>query len=471
MLPAVHRDMDELEKASASLNMPIDQLKNAFFWFVNATSMDGIALGHLQSGDTDKAIDIFGKKETFSSLLNLAVIASIQGDKKRYVTNLIKIIHDETYRTGLICAVCGDTFHIDEDELIHLFIDELAKVANASELPSLFENPHSTSEDKNYVAKLSIGEPISAINNAIATAKDANNDAESQFNARLLLMTSTKKHLDVVKSTLGTDDLQYQMLADKLAQTILQCGINYYNKTDEDDYISIDKAYKLQHYAETVAVGSMLKSRCKENVDILNKKKKDLPPKEVASEVKYITNELVKFCKLPDKICHAKDLLNNTKPHLQSMKAKLGTYNDYYLKISTGVVGNALHNIIEEVNAVQSDPSVQLSLRLGAVSTIKGVFKSAWDATLLMDGFDMESDFKVNRYNGNRITLRKMCNDLGILTDTSYTTRPTNSAQKISPSPSYYPPQSSQSSNSDENWGCWVVAAIVFIIICISQCH
>lgn len=437
MLPAVHRDMDELEKASASLNMPIDQLKNAFFWFVNATSMDGIALGHLQSGDTDKAIDIFGKKETFSSLLNLAVIASIQGDKKRYVTNLIKIIHDETYRTGLICAVCGDTFHIDEDELIHLFIDELAKVANASELPSLFENPHSTSEDKNYVAKLSIGEPISAINNAIATAKDANNDAESQFNAGLLLMTSTKKHLDVVKSTLGTDDLQYQMLADKLAQTILQCGINYYNKTDEDDYISIDKAYKLQHYAETVAVGSMLKSRCKENVDILNKKKKDLPPKEVASEVKYITNELVKFCKLPDKICHAKDLLNNTKPHLQSMKAKLGTYNDYYLKISTGIVSKALQNIIEEVNAVQNLDYL----------AIPEVFKSAWEATLLMDKFDMESDFKSSRYNMNRTTLKKMCDELGIKTSTSIF------------------------NNSDENWGCWIVAAIVFIIICISQCH
>lgn len=68
--------------------------------------------------------------------------------------------------------------------------------------------------------------------------------------------------------------MQYQMIADNLAKQILQCGINYYNNTDEDEYVKIDIAYDLQSYAYSIAIGKLTKDRCKENIEILDKKRK-----------------------------------------------------------------------------------------------------------------------------------------------------------------------------------------------------
>ena len=107
----------------------------------------------------------------------------------------------------------------------------------------------------------------------------------------------------------------------------------------------------------------------------------------------------------------------------------------YYLKISTQVVGNALSNIIAEVNEAQSifdvdknDRNAALSALLG-ISHIKSVFEEAWKATQLMDTFDMESDYKNNMYNKNRSILKNLCNQLGVSTS-SHT--PISSSASIS---------------------------------------
>ena len=127
-----------------------------------------------------------------------------------------------------------------------------------------------------------------------------------------------------------------------------------------------------------IVVGQMAKDRCKENVDTLQKIIDNLPPSEVYSEDRAIHEELRKYCLLPDKICYAVTLLNNTRPHLQAIKRKLGASNEYYLRISSQVVRNALSNVIAEVNASNSND----------------ILKSAWELTLFMDTFDLEVSFK-----------------------------------------------------------------------------
>ena len=88
------------------------------------------------------------------------------------------------------------------------------------------------------------------------------------------------------------------MIADKLGLEILQCGIDYYNASDEPE--AAHKAMSLQKYAQSIVVGQMAKDRCKENVDILQKIIDNLPPLEVYAEDKAIQKILASFVVQPD---------------------------------------------------------------------------------------------------------------------------------------------------------------------------
>ena len=54
------------------------------------------------------------------------------------------------------------------------------------------------------------------------------------------------------------------MIADKLGLEILQCGIDYFNDSEEPD--AAHKAMSLQKYAKSIAVGQMAKDRCKPQI-------------------------------------------------------------------------------------------------------------------------------------------------------------------------------------------------------------
>ena len=225
----------------------------------------------------------------------------------------------------------------------------------------------------------------------------AEKGAEARLKAGEALRENTKSAFQQLKGFLSATDLQYQMIADKLGLEILQCGIDYFNDSEESE--AAHKAMSLQKYAQSIVVGQMAKDRCKENVDILQKIIDELPPTEVYAEDKAIKEELEEFDLYVSEIEYAVTLLKKTKPHLRIIKAKLGATNRYYLKISTLIVGKALHNLIEEVNTSHEQTA----------SEERKILRKAWKATLIMDAFDMNKDFKDNCYDSNRSVLKKMC--------------------------------------------------------------
>ena len=89
------------------------------------------------------------------------------------------------------------------------------------------------------------------------------------------------------------------------------------------------------------------------------------------------------------------------------------------MKISTQVVNNALYNVIEEVNALQNDSSFMVNMILDkgvALSSVKSMLTSAWEAIEFMDTFDMEIDFKINRYRPNSTALLVLCTQAEVST-------------------------------------------------------
>ena len=468
LLPDVLRTEQSVADAISKLTLPTEQLRYAQFWFSKCTQLDEIACGKLANGDIDGAVEIWKKKATASSLQNLLVCALIRnqlGNAISYAQTLYS-----SYSNEFVKMVLGDNALATSDNLAHDFLNVICEEFN----PNQFLGYITNSEWKEYVGSKSTKPIIDKLASAIDACKSSRGKGPTaRLNAGTKLMNNTKADLAQLKQFVPTSDLQYQMIADKLGLEILQCGIDYYNDSDAPE--AARKAMVLQKYAQSVVVGKMAKDRCKENVDILTRIIAELPPSEVFAEDRAIKEELRKFTRLPDKISYSMNLLNNTKPHLQAIKSKLGSSNGYYLKISTQVVGNALHNVIEEVNALQNDPTFQVNMILdksAALSSLRSVLRSAWQATKLMDTFDMESDFKNSRYDENRRTLSNMCSQVGVSTYTSsYSSSSSSSYRPASRPAAAYSSTSSSNSSDDTNWGCIIGIIIAIIIFCIAQCN
>lgn len=430
------RTAESIASATTSINLDKNQLKYALFWFIKGSSIDEIAIKHLQAGNIDKAKELFEKHETFSSLINLGIIAFLNNDIPTGFNYISKVIHNNVYRENLLETLGITNLVISEEELAEIYISELLKEVSPTNLLSEISN----AIDKEIIERIALDDPISKINAAIAIAKSAEkNNPDAQLEAGITLMNSTKSALKQVKDIAGASSPQYQIVADNVAKNILQCSINYYNNASDMDIESPRKAMVLQSYVLTIAVGQLTKDRCKENYDILKQAVDNMPPAEVAVEARKVKEALRNVCQLPDEISHAVTLIDNTEPLLQSIKSKLGENNAFYLSLSTQVVGKALNNIIEEVNQalVKIDRFSRSSI-LNARVTIMHAF----NAIKSLDSFDMEYEFKTKHYYPNRASLEEMYDNCTVSTSNS-------------------------SSSHSSNAGCWIsiiIAIIIFLL-------
>ena len=470
LLSPIQRTAEMMASANSQLTLPNEKIKHALFWFVKVTPLDEIAFNHLANGHSEQTMGIWKKKECFSSLLNTSTQALAQGHVLKAVDAMMTLLESTTYRQDFIKSVTDETFQITEEELAHTYLDALIPdfVYPLLELSTLSD------KYKGYLKDKLVAPVIADIESEISKAKSIKRENSSaRYNAGVQLMNLAKNELTELKTLLLGSDMRYQIIADKLGLEILQCGIDYYNNSDDAD--AAHKAMKLQSYAQSIVVGQMAKDRCKQNTDVLKKIIAELPPMEVIEEDRAIRKELERFCKLPDKIQYAIELLNNTRSHLNTIKNRLGGYDSYYLKLSTQVVGNALHNVIEEVNAKQKYLELRVSLAVGYEiknilnRELRPILQEAWKAIKLMDSFDIEYDFKTNRYNSNRATLKEMCEQMGVSTST-YTPRSTS--RPISrPTSQPYHTTTTTNTTTSSNSGCmiWIVIALAMgaLISCI----
>lgn len=416
ILTAPNRTLDLMNEAEAHLAIAKEQIKYAQFWFLQKLSLlDDIAFNHLLAGNLAEAIKIWSKQENLSSLQNRIVCYLIEGKYETAVKTAERLYNKfGNGYTSKVDANC--TLQMTATDLLHQFIDSIGEEIGMQELSGY----ELGTETKAYISSQTIGPLINKISAEVEKTKKVDHkDPNARIEAARKLVTNTKESFSQLKRILPATDSQYQMIADKLGLEILQCGIDYFKNSEDDD--APHTAMKMLKYARSIVMGSLAKQRCDENIRILQGIIDDLPPKEVIAEDKAIKTELSRFKRLPDKSLHAVNLLNKTKPYLESIKRKLGVTNAYYLNLSTQIVSNALHKLVKEVNAVQNDPQISFRLQLGleldptSENKIKSIFSEAWYATTIMDDFDLEPDFR-SHYVENRSILKSMCNQMGIST-------------------------------------------------------
>ena len=176
LLPVLERTTQGLEIANASLNLPLDQIKHALFWFIEG-SMDKVALGHLQVGNIDKCKEILLKRESFSSLINRGILSFIHKEYGEAIGCITKVIHNDTYRDEFVNSIVGEECRIEESELATIFIDALQEEISISELLNLFEKFGTSADDDDILRTRAIDAPRNEILNAISEAKDAANSS------------------------------------------------------------------------------------------------------------------------------------------------------------------------------------------------------------------------------------------------------------------------------------------------------
>jgi hypothetical protein len=416
LLGKIDRSEERINQASADLDLPKNKIKYALFWFINLTPIDNMALDYLISGDKQKCREILMKKNNFSSIINRAVRAFVLNQYKNAVNYICALIHTEQFRQDFVHTIAGDNFNISETELSQLFIDTLwEQDPNRGWYTVFISCPYVRDQDKNYLLSKLVSKPIKELEGLISsTKKTAGQNCRVRYQAGVKLKQSAEKLLPELEETLGFNNMKYTALCDSIAREILQCGIDYYNDTGEDD--SLEKAYVLQSYATQIAKGSVIKQRCEENLKILNEIKQKLPPRGVRQYDRAINDKIAQWVINTPTCTKSIQLIKDCAPYLIKIKEVLGSNHAYYLQIGTLLSDITLNASIEEINkAIESHNEENISLY-----TLKNICSQACELLFCyIGGLPKSQDFIENRYNPNKDALSQTIFSLGIFINKS----------------------------------------------------
>lgn len=478
----VIRSTEKVQEAASRIEQAKNKVHYALFWFLNSGHIDEVALNNLKDGHIEKATEIWEKTlkdstvttKNFAAISNLSTlqlgIVTYNGsfDPEKFTASIElkgKLIMSDAC-DNFITTVIGEGISINRETILKEFADEVMQIikpylnkANGIKSSQLINAFGSfPNEIRQYVSGKFTDRPVNSIENQIEKIKqkrdDNPNDAEEYGEE---LYKNTKEDLVFLKNVWGANNVQYQMIANKLANEILQCAVDFFVEYREsDEYDPGEPAMKVMKMAKAINPTGQTKSRLDENIENLQEWIDDSDERNIQKKIKdelvFIGSKLERFQKLSDTVSNAKDLVVSCKPKLESIKATLGSTNEIYIKMSTAVVGNAQGMLVTAVNEAQegfkryqdfgglghipsysgnSDLNKLLgSLKTVSLSELETIVIGAYEITTLMTSFDMDSQLRT-KFNENRNALGNIKNQIQSATrrtTTSYSNRTSTSS-------------------------------------------
>ena len=294
----------DIERSEASIsksqNLVISdrtKIQYSLFWFANGNAFDKIALENLKKGDYKKALDVWKKctlnkkvlKNNFSSfnnysslLLNLNFYLypkdKINFDEIKNAIQLKYKLLSSIQFLNFSSLIGAENTSLSASEVKEMFSEDIIKILknnfDNSKISELFQNI-----DEEIYQSFSSSltkDPIQSISNAIeAIGSELEEDHERGIELGKKLIKLTFKEVKNLKELVGKENYEFQMICDKLANQIMECGIACYNKTyDHKDYIS---SYK---YALSISYSEKTKTRANDAIKHCNEEKgKNICPK------------------------------------------------------------------------------------------------------------------------------------------------------------------------------------------------
>jgi len=455
-LPPIVRTEEIVNKAIANLTLEEDQVKYAQFWFIKKTPIDEVAFNHLIAGDIIEARKIWSKVINMSSLQNLFILELICNDyTESEISRHLKFSLADSYREErkkLILeherrGVYG-TFENAiakyavplYDKFLDDFFCEISanhKYAKSFLIKNIVEISGNKlfwigdkiitdGEWKNCINTSKLDHFVQQIEDSLVKAKtilDKKNPTTALSEGNSLIQISERR-LNFVKSVIKENSTQYQIIADKVAMTVIDCMVAYYNATSDAD--APVKALPLCDFACKIAEGLVAKKRAEDNRNTIVQALDNMPPQSILEYAHSIDDLFAWYAKQDHTSEIAFEFIQKVEPLVVCIKAILGKEHDYYLRISSEIVGLALNNVIDDVNKTTSSASsFNLFAKLVYMSEFeiqerkkdliletKKVLKNAWQVILYLDLFDKSEEFKKDRYNTNRDTLKSLINNV-----------------------------------------------------------
>lgn len=428
----LERSVDSINLAAKSIEQPLNKILYSTFWFLNGNHIDNIAMESLQKNDFDKAIGIWEKvigngeisDKKFSNLLNLKTLyLGLSSETKKgvsfkngYFIKGIelsgKFINHKEFKP-LCKKVVGEKFDFSIEKIEDMFLSSILTdikpfISNGIEINQIIDAVGSFSADTQFKfsQKFSAGE-TNRIEKEIENSENLRNkNPDKAYEFALDLYKNTKDDIKSLEKIVGNSDVKYEMIANKLANELIQCAIEFFNK--KNNGITNDvavKAYEICKYAKSIVTGGQTKERIDQNLKIIKKSSEEgidtsNYPKNIISHVNKICRVLEKSLKAIsdgnnfNKLTSAKELVSETKDSRLIISEAVGSDDKGYVKICDTIVSISLSLLIDYVNKMAS---------------VIGVDNEQISFLRSLGHLPMEPDTK-SRYQENLKTLNSMYN-------------------------------------------------------------
>jgi hypothetical protein len=361
---SIERTTALIDKAFSDIEQNQNKVFHSLFWFTNLNPIDNTAIQHLVSGNKEKALEIWDKltdekeitSKNFSAFNNIGTLYLLDESKeeiKKGITLKIKLIESDSFK-DFVHTVADETFTIDKNKQIEILIDELLtqfkNQYSSSEIIELFSNCND--KTTKYLSKKFTEEPIHKIEIQIEEcSKKRSKDKINAYKFGIELYNNTKIDLTTLKSILGNNNLQYKMLADNIAKELLQCSVNYFNESLEQDRWNdyLEEAMILVKFADRIAVNDATKNKIKDNIRTLEEMKdRDINQAiTLLSSVKFAYEKAIKEIDIEVAKMRMTMSFNQTINYskINQMKAECLNWNKVVEVISEGISINDIYKI------------------------------------------------------------------------------------------------------------------------------
>jgi len=439
ILGNLDRTIERINTAKSKIHLDKGKIKAALFWFYKSNEIeDEAAFDLLKYNEIREPALIWanfikGKElsqRNASAFFNLSTLFLNSGLKNNVINEIslnkgitlkLKFLESE-FSADLVRVSTDENYRTNKVELQLIFLNELHSEIekkddyNTDKFLTILNNLNFSAKEEFF--KGFIQKPIRQIEDEISKTKAKRQadkrDSEIFGNE---LYENTEASIERLKNILDTSDVRYQNIADKLANEILQCGIDFFQEFEDEDFDPSDDSMNLFELASSIAIGNIVSQRCEENTENLQEWIDEKPDRDrqklIADELIFLDSKLERFQSLSDTINNAKDLIDSCKPKLIEIKKVLGTNDDFYLNISSAVVQNAQNMLVQAVNEI-IEASERRSYGV-SLSADKASIQTALDITFKMGSFDMNSTLKTH-YKKNLEGIKDLAGQLGIST-------------------------------------------------------
>jgi hypothetical protein len=304
----LQRTSDNVNDASSKLNLDIDRINAALFWFYKGNAIsDEAAFDAIKEADLDQVLNIWTKltsngevsqrnASAYSNLGTLYLSGILEGTNtneellEKGISLKLKFLESDFIKDFKALAT-DETFKTTKKDLQLLFLNQLqAEIEKSGGITSnklidiINKQEFTAKEDflKGFVQK-----PIEQTEKKIEESKIKRKaNKANALNIGETLHKQTSENLKQLKFILGVSNIKYASIADKVANEILQCSIDYFNycQENESDINYFEPAWKLAKSTETIAIGKLTKDRILDSLTTLE----EMKDKEISQAIQVL---------------------------------------------------------------------------------------------------------------------------------------------------------------------------------------